>query len=112
MFEEALLCFYGGSNRGTVAMCRSAVEEALDGKNVTGDNLAAKIENTPKSILADEEKSQATGARLTGRNALHRMAEVSTTQAMLALTTTTGLINHIGQQRALPASQSEPNSNE
>ena len=112
MFREALLCFYGGSGRGTVVMCRSTVEEALTEKNVTGDNLDARIKNAPDSILGDEERTSANGARLTGRNAAHRMAEVTTAQAMLALVTTVDLVNHIAQQSALPASQSEPDNNE
>ena len=111
MHEEALLCFYGGSGRGTVAFCRSAVEEALAHKNVPGRDLDAKIKNAPKDILGDEEKALANGARLTGRNAIHRMAEVSDSQGMLALTTTADLLNHIAQQRSLPASQSEKGNN-
>lgn len=105
MLEEALLCFYGGSGRGTVAFCRSAVEEALAHKNVPGNVLDQKIKNAPKTILGDEERTLANGARLTGRNAIHRMAEATDPQAMLALTTAADLINHISQQTPLPASK-------
>ena len=111
MFREALLCFYGASGRGAVAFCRSAVEEALANKNVPGANLDAKIKNAPKSILGDEQRSQATGARLIRRNALHRMAMVSNTQGILALTTTIDLLNHTAQQTRLPALQSGTSNN-
>jgi len=110
MLEEALLCLYGASGRGTVAFCRSAVEEALAHKNVPGSSLDQKIKNA-KTILGDEERTLANGARLTGRNAIHRMAEATNSQAMLALTTTADLLNHIAQQTPLPASQSGTGSN-
>jgi len=108
MFQEAMLCFYGSSGRGTVAFCRSAVEEALADKNVPGSTLDKKIKNAPTSMLGDEEKTLANGARLTGRNAIHRMATVTDSQAILALTATTSLLNHIAQQAALP--ESSPDS--
>ena len=103
MLEEALMCLYGGSLRGTVTMCRSSVEEALAEKNVPGKDLDAKIKNAPATILGPEEKSQATAARLIGRGAVHLMAPVPLSQAMLALGATIDLINHIAQQPALPA---------
>ena len=105
MVEEAHRCFYGGSYRGVVAFCRSAVEEALDDKNVTGSDLNQKTERARKAtppILGDEEVSMSHGARLTGRNAIHRMAEVSERQAMLALTAASELVNHVAQQPAIP----------
>ena len=105
MFQEAMLCFYGSSGRGTFAFCRAAVEEALAEKNVKGANLDSKIKNAPNSILGDEEKTMAT--RLTGVNAIHRMATVNDSGAMLALMTTTSLLNHIAQQAALPESSPE-----
>ena len=111
MFQEALLCFYGASNRGTVAMCRSAVEEALGDKNVPGRDLDSKIKNAPAYILGPEEISMANGARLSGRNVLHHMAQVTHTQAMVALTTTIDLINHIAQQEPMPELQPEKDSN-
>ena len=43
MVEEALPCLYWTSYRGTVAFCRSTVEEALDVKEVPGSNLDEKI---------------------------------------------------------------------
>jgi hypothetical protein len=110
MFNEAVRCFYGDSGRGVVAFCRSAVEEALAHKNVRDGDLNQKIANTPRNMLGDEERSQATGARLTGRNALHRMASISDSQVMLALQTTVDLLNHIALQEPLPASQSETDS--
>lgn len=112
MFEEALLCLYGGSGRGVVAFARSAVEEALSAKRVEGKNLDAKIPNAKKhGILGDEEASQVHGARLSGRNALHRMQEVSQLQAMIALSATVFLLNHIAEQEPVPASQLETDSN-
>ena len=106
MFNEALMCLYGGSLRGAVTMCRSSVEEALVAKNVEGRDLHAKIENAPESILGPEERSQAIAAKLTGRDAVHYMADIGITEALLALGATVNLVNHVAQQSALPASQS------
>ena len=61
-----------------------------------------KIKNAPNSILGDEQRTLAIGARLSGRNVVHRMAEVTDAQAVLALTTTVDLVNHIAGQPALP----------
>ena len=108
---EAVLCFHGTAYRGTVAMCRSAVEDALDTKGAKGNNLDQKIVDGQNrlQILGYEEIAQAHGARLAGRNALHRGAAVSQSQAMLALQTTLDLLNHIALQT--PALQSGTDSN-
>ena len=64
---------------------------------VKGSVLSAKIPNAQTMrILGGEEVAQAQGARLVGRGALHRMATVSQTQAMIALGATVDLLNHIG----------------
>ena len=81
MLMEALLCFYGSSYRGVVAFCRSAAEEALDAKDVPGANLDAKIKKAG-DYLSAEERALANAARLTGRNALHHLAVVSTANAL------------------------------
>lgn len=107
MFDEALLCFYGTSFRGTVAMCRSSVEAALESKNVAGRDLYHKITNAKESkILGDEQVSHAHLARLYGRDALHHMKNVSQSQAQLILGATVQILNHIAQQETLPASPS------
>ena len=55
MLQEATRCFFGNSFRGTLAMCRAALEQALTDKNVTGaanKNLAGKIQQAlDKGIL-------------------------------------------------------------
>ena len=113
MINEAVLCFFGSSYRGVVAFCRSALEEALEAKNVKGDDLFKKIEAAKKGeLLGDVEVSQAHGARLVGREALHRMGIVSQAQGMLALAATVDLLNHITKQKPLPALQSKKDSNE
>ncbi len=113
MFSEAALCFYGGSNRGVVAFIRSALEEALAAKGVPGGHFDAKITNAKKhGILGDDEVAQAHSARLSGRNALHRMMEVSQLQAVGVLGAAVFLLNHIAQQKPVPASQSGKGSNE
>lgn len=102
-FEEATRAFYGRCYRATVAFCRSSVEDSLDYKKVLGDNLfnkahAAHGKNLP---LDDEAFALATGARLIGRNALHRKMNVTMSQALAMLTGTLDLLNHIGKQPAM-----------
>jgi hypothetical protein len=95
-FEDALLSFYGRAYRSSVAMCRSALEEALDSKGISGKDLYAKIQQAEKiKILGTEEISQAQAARLIGRNALHRGMPVTKNQSLLALTSTLHLVNHL-----------------
>lgn len=105
MFTEALLCFYGQGFRGTVAVCRAAVEQALDNKNVTGRDLFGKIEGAKEhGLLGDVQFSQAHGARIAGNEALHQMGAISQAEGMLALTSCVGLLNHISRQEPLPVS--------
>ena len=112
MFLEALSCFYGQGFRGTVAMCRAAVEQALDNKNVNGRDLFKRIEGAKEhGLLGDVQVSQAHGARLSGNEALHQMGAVSQSQGMLALTSCVDLINHINLQEPLPESQSGTGNN-
>jgi len=103
-YSEAMLCYYGAAYRGTVAMCRSAVEEALDDKGAKGRDLHTKVEDAKSrlNILGDEEVALAQGARLVGRNALHRGASVTQTQATVALGATFDLVNHIASQTPSP----------
>ena len=70
LFNEALLCFYGRSGAGTVAMCRSAIEEGLDDKGAKGRDLHEKIPDAKDRlhILGDEQVAQAHTARLIGRD--------------------------------------------
>ncbi len=77
LFAEALQAYYGGAYKGTVALCRSAIEQALDEKNVRGRDLWAKIENCPDDILGSSEKTKADSARLDGRDALHHLLNVT-----------------------------------
>jgi len=108
LVEEATRCFYAQAYRAVVALCRSAVEEALDQKNVPGRYLDDKITNARNSnpaILDEQQETQATAARLAGRNALHRGQQVNQTQAVLAVTSTVELVNHIAVQQPLPARQ-------
>lgn len=109
MHMEAKLCFWGGAYRAVPGMCRSCIEQSLSEKGVKGRDLNEQIENAPQNILGDEEKTLAHGARLTGRNTLHRMREVTRTQALVMISATTDLVNHIVGQK--PASQSGPGSN-
>ena len=111
LFEEAVLCFYGKAHKGVVGMCRSAVEQSLDEKNAPGPNLYEKIEGVPDSFLGPEQKTAAHATRLSGRNALHRLAQVTQAQALTALNVTIDLVNHISAQAPLPASQSGTGSN-
>lgn len=101
-YREALLCYYGAAYRGTIAMCRSAVEEALDGIGVEGRDLYAKVDDAKsKGLLGDEEISLAHSARLTGRDVLHRGRAVDQGQATHALIATFDLVNHIASQTAI-----------
>ena len=112
MFEEALLCLYGGSGRGVVSFARSAVEEALSAKGVTGKDLFKKIADAKKhGILGEAEEAQANNARLVGKLTLHYMMEVTQAEAIGALVATVSLLNHIAKQKPAPASQSGTESN-
>ena len=89
-------------------MCRAAVEQALDNKNVTARDLFKKIEGAKEhGLLGDVQVSQAHGARISGNEALHQMGAVSQAEEMLTLTSCVGLLNHINGQKPLPPSQSE-----
>lgn len=110
MHMEAKLCFWGGAYRAVPGMCRSCVEQSLSAKGIKGKDLNEQIENAPQNILGDQEKTLANGARLTGRNTLHRMREVTRTQALVIISATTDLVNHIAAQK--PATQSRPGSSE
>ena len=105
MHAEALLCFFGNAYRAVPGMCRSCVEQSLIAKRVEGKNIDTLIQNAPKQIMGDEERMLANGARLIGRNSLHRLAPVTRAQALAMITATTDLINHIAAQQPLPASQ-------
>lgn len=111
LFQDATRCFYGKSYRGTLGLCRSVIEQALDEKNVPGRDLYKKIQNCPESILGTQEKTWADASRLNGREALHRLVNFTHTQALTSLNLTITLANHIAGQEPLPASQSEPGSN-
>ena len=63
------------------------------------------INGVPKPFLDDEQKTLAHGARLIGRNALHRQKPVTRAQALALLTGTTDLLNHIAAQPRLSATQ-------
>ena len=108
MFEDACLCMYGSSYRGVVAMCRSAVEAELEVKNVHGkkrDELYDKIETAKEGGLLDEvHYTEAHSARITGRDVLHRIGNVSLSQAILALTATADVLNYLAPKPPLPAS--------
>ena len=103
-FSEAVLCFYGTAYKGVVAMCRSSVEAALDHKGAKGADLKKKIiyAKDKLKILGDEEVSQAQGARLIGRDAIHRGLEVTQTQALISLGATLDLVNHINESSPAP----------
>lgn len=96
-FNDALRCFYGQGYRGTVAMCRSAVEDALDARGAKGNDLSQKIHHAQNTlgIVSYEEVAAAQNARLIGRNALHRGMEINHTQAMLALQGSLDFINFL-----------------
>ena len=101
LFNEAVLSFYGSAYGAVVAMCRSAVEEALKSKNVDGRSLFEQVNNAPPSFMGDDEKAIAHGARLIGRNALHHTMVVSPAQASTMLTATIDLLNYIAKQPEL-----------
>ena len=108
LINEAAFCFYGTAYRGAVAMCRSAVEEALEQKGISGGSLFAKIENAEThGVLGDEQIALAHSARLSGRSVLHRGATVTQPQGLAALNATLDLVNHISQQPQVLATQSE-----
>ena len=111
LFDETIKCFYGKAYKGTLGLCRSTVERALEEKNVKGKDLFAKINNCPASILGAQEKTWAESARLNGREALHRLMNVTASQALSGLNITITLANHIAAQPPLPAAQSETGSN-
>ncbi|MBI4337039.1 MAG: DUF4145 domain-containing protein [Chloroflexi bacterium] len=107
LFQDALQSFYGQSFKGVVAMCRAAVEAELETKNVHGpkkDDLFEKIEVAKQSKFLDEvQYTAAHAARIAGRDALHRMGAVSQSQALLALTATVEVLNHLAPNLPLPA---------
>ena len=111
MMGEAVRCFYGASNRGTVAFCRSAAEEALAAKEVPGRDLDAKIKKAG-DYLSDDEKTFAHSARLVGRNAIHHMAVVSTAAALGSLNNTIEFLNVVQRKEPFPEWQSKQGSNE
>jgi hypothetical protein len=111
MLLEAVKCFYGDSNRGVVAFCRSAAEEALGEKKVPGRDLNTKIEKAGEYLTA-EEQALANAARITGRNALHHLAVVSTANALGALTNTADLLNSVSEKEPFPTWQSKQGSSE
>lgn len=107
LFNDAILAFYGNAFRGTVALCRSCVEDALNSKNAgkPHDSLDDRIPIARAGgLLGDQEVTQAHAARLAGRNTLHRGMSVNKTQALLALRATLDLLNHIASKPSLPAS--------
>ncbi len=110
-FEDALKAMLGSCYRGTVALCRSAIEEALDAQYVPGNNLFEKASKAKGTILRDIEFSHADGARVLGRDALHKGKPVSMSEAELAIIITVQLLNHIAERPPYPASQSGPTSN-
>ena len=105
LLHEATKCFYGTAYRAVPGMCRGSLEEALKDKKVKGGSLDEQLKNAPKSILDDDQKSLGHGARLFGRNALHRSMDIKPAQAQALLVITVGLLNHIAQQKPVPASQ-------
>ena len=101
MMMEAIKCFYGASNRGVVAFCRSAAEEALSAKEVPGSVLDDKIKRAGEYLTADEQVL-AHSARLIGRLALHHMAIVSNAAALGALNNTIEFINAVEKKESFP----------
>ena len=84
-------------------MCRSAVEEALDDKGISvpsGQNsdLYHKVaEALRRELLTDFEVSQAQGARIIARDALHYGRILTQTEAQVALSVTSNLLNFIAE---------------
>lgn len=104
LVQEAAFCFYGASNRGAVAMCRAAVEEALKTQGCKGNDLNALIVDAEKrGVLGDEQVSHAHAARLAGNATIHKGRVVSPSEAMLAISAAVTLVNHIAQQPPMPA---------
>jgi hypothetical protein len=110
MLNEALLCFYGSSYRGVVTFCRSAAEEVLVAQDVQGKDLDAKIKKAG-DYLDPEERALANAARITGRNAIHRLAVVSAANALGALTNSTDFLNSVSEKDMFPAWQSKQDNN-
>ena len=110
LFGEALRCLYGQSGRGTVALARACVEQALELKGINDWTLTAKINNAERRGLPKQQITLASGTKLLADDTLHNMLPVSQGEAMAVLNVTIGLVNYISQWQ--PASQSEPDSNE
>ncbi len=111
LFNDGLRAFYGKSYRGTIALCRAALEQALDEKGASGHNLSEKINKCQGAILGVQETNQAHAMRLDANEALHALKNVNATYALGGLTTTVTLVNHIASKPPMSATQSRTGSN-
>src|SRR3990167_3676929 len=85
-YIEARTCFYGTAYRATAAFCRSTGEEMLKAKGYTKNAFDDQIKDAKADGFIDDDLVMlAHGARLIGRNALHRNHDVTMAQALIAL---------------------------
>lgn len=108
-YSEARTCIYGGAYRAAVAFCRTTGEEMLRANGYKGD-----FNNQIKSakcdgFIDDQLEMLATGARLIGRNALHRGQTVTMGQALNALGAIADFVSAV-LSNPIPASQSSTGS--
>ena len=95
MLMDARMCFYGSGWRGTVAMARASVEEALEQRGHKG-KLEDQIESAKQSgHLSAYEYMLAHGSRLAGNNALHRETTLDPSLVPAALSAALVIVNYL-----------------
>ena len=108
MIGEALKCFYGASYVGVVAMCRSAITEAILGKGIgnRNDSVPSLMTKAKISSLVDAtDEVRAESARLIAREALHYMGDVNEDDALFAIRAAVEFVNNVGGRTPSPATQ-------
>jgi len=106
MFAEALLCFYGASYSGVIAMCRSAIAEAILAKGIGNRKkpLPDLIELAKNAGLVDTlDESTAESVRVLGRDTLHYMRAMTPTEGAVALGAIAKVLNNITKRTPPPA---------
>jgi len=108
MIQEASECFYGGSFMGVVAMCRSAVVEAILSKRIgnRSDSVPGLVEKAKKAGLVDaQDEVRGISAGLIAREALHHMGAVSEYDALFAIRAAVEFVNNVSERTPTSASQ-------
>lgn len=95
-FSEAEASFYAGAYRATAAMCRSAVEEALEQREITNWGLKAKIEAALKSgLLTERVHSLAYGSKIIADEAIHAATEIHPGEITVLIPAAILVVNHL-----------------